>query len=142
MEETDFLLLKSTENINSANLLITNGFAASSIHCSYYSCVQMMLHVLRSDLNKTEEELEILSEKGSRDYHGFHNWLQNVFCEELIRRDKDARIAFDFNTSIGNLKGIRIRSDYRVSGISNKEANKALILAKKINKLIEDKFKL
>ncbi len=137
-----FLLQKSKENINSAVLLIENKHHSSSVHCSYFSCIQLMLHVLRSDFNKTEEEIAQESFDGSRNLHGFHNWIQNTFFTEVGKREKDGRIVLDFSSKLGNLKGIRIRSDYGINQIGEKEASKALEGAKSINQIIEKRFKI
>ncbi len=135
-----YLFNKSNENKNSAIILIEKKYSAASVHCAYYSCIQLMLHVLRSDFKKSEEEIKLEREVGSRNSGGFHNWVQNFFFTEVSKREKDARIVFDFNNSFGNLKGIRIRSDYGVNSIGEKEASKAIEVANKINKIITEKF--
>lgn len=40
------LLEKSKENLISAKLLIDSGFYNSSLHCAYYSCLQLIKYVL------------------------------------------------------------------------------------------------
>ena len=140
MEKTNYLFDKSQENIKSATLLIEKEYSAASVHCSYYSCIQIMLHVLRSDFKKSEEDITQESDEGSRDSHGFHNWIQNYLFKEVSNREKDARIALDFYNLLGSLKGIRIRADYKINVIGKKEASKALEGANKINKIITERF--
>ena len=133
-----FLIDKSEQNIKSADLLIINKHFASSVHCSYYCCIQLMLHILRTDFNKTEEEIDIESKKGSKDESGFHNWLQNIILREFFIRDFN--LGRDFNNYIGSLKGARIKADYKNIYIEQRHAALALQHAKEINKILKEKF--
>ena len=74
---------KSDSNMMSAQYLIDRGNFAPSIHCSYYSCVQLMLHILRSEYNKTEDDVVSESQQGSQDEGGFHNWLINFINRQF-----------------------------------------------------------
>jgi hypothetical protein len=140
MKKSNYLFDKSKENLEAAQILIDKAYLSSSIHCSYYSCIQFMLHILRSDLKKSEDEISKESKKGSIDSHGFHNWIQNYIFLELANRGKNARIALDFNNLLGSLKKIRVQSDYGIDEINQYVASKAFEDAMKINKIIEENF--
>ena len=48
---------KSSENIEAADILNKNGLFSSSVHCSYYSCYQLMEHfLLRETLRNQFDE--------------------------------------------------------------------------------------
>jgi hypothetical protein len=52
------LLTKSMQNLESADILINANMFSSSVHCSYYSCLQLCKHVLISDMGMTFAEVE------------------------------------------------------------------------------------
>lgn len=132
------LKLKSSENFKSSDILIKQRLFASSVHCSYYSCIQNMLHILRSDFKKTEEQIDSESKAGSQDESGFHNWIINFFIREFfIRNHRDGR---EFSNFIGQLKGFRIKSDYKNSKINPTIAKDSLALANQINSILTDNF--
>jgi len=117
---------------------VKQGLFASSVHCSYYSCIQKMLHILRSDFKKTEEEIDSESKLGSKDESGFHNWLINLFTREFFTRNfVEGR---EFSNFIGQLKGFRIKSDYKNDKINPTIAKNSLDLANQINGILTDNF--
>jgi len=130
--------LKSKNNIKGAELLIRNSLYSSSVHCSYYSNVQLMLHVLFTDFNKSENEIESESKQSSIDEKGYHNWLKNTITRELITRD--FMIVRDFNNLFGQLKALRVKGDYKNIIISKNKAVDAVGFSKNINEILEEKF--
>jgi hypothetical protein len=129
---------KSDQNIASAQYLIVKNHYASSVHCSYYSCVQLMLHILRSHFKKEEVDIEKESQVGSSDEGGFHNWLINYIRQQFfLVNNVDCR---DFNSLINQLKLKRIKSDYRNAEIKPTEAKESKDYALKIIKLLEKNF--
>lgn len=130
--------LKSKNNIKAAELLIRNSLYSSSVHCSYYSNVQLMLHVLFTDFNKSENEIESESKQGSIDEKGYHNWLKNTITRELLTRD--FMIVRDFNNLFGQLKALRVKGDYKNIIISKNKAVDAVGFSKSINEILEEKF--
>ncbi len=132
------LKTKSSQNNKSSDILIKQGLFAPSVHCSYYCCIQKMLHILRSDLKKSEEEIEKESKSGSADENGFHNWLINLFKREFFKRNfAEGR---DFSTFIGQLKGFRIKSDYKNHKINTSVARSSLDLANEIDTILNNNF--
>ena len=130
--------LKSESNIKGAELLIRNSLYSSSVHCSYYSNVQLMLHILFTDFNKSEDEIESESKQGSIDEKGYHNWLKNTITRELFM--KDAMIVRDFNNFFGQLKALRVKADYKNSIINKNKASDAVGFSKSINEILKEKF--
>jgi len=130
--------LKSEKNIKSAELLIRNSLCSSSVHCSYYSNVQLMLHILFTDLGKTEIEIENDAKQGSIDEKGYHNWLKNTITRELVERD--FMIVRDFNNFFGQLKALRVKGDYKNSIINKNKATDAVCFSISINEILEEKF--
>lgn len=130
---------KSDCNINSASSLITNSLYASSVHCSYYSCVQLMLHILRSDFGKTDVIIDSESKIGSKNNRGFHNWLINIIRKEYMQRNPgDSRL---FYSKIGQLKKLRVNADYKNIDVPSATANNALKTAQEINSLLQTNFR-
>jgi len=132
--------LKSKMNIKGAELLIRNSLYSSSVHCSYYSNVQLMLHILFTDFGKTEREIENDAKQGAADEKGYHNWLKNTITRELMKRDY--MIVRDFNNFFGQLKALRIKGDYKNLIIKKNKAADAVELSKSINEILEEKFSI
>ncbi|MCK9452685.1 MAG: hypothetical protein M0Q90_13410 [Bacteroidales bacterium] len=132
--------LKSEKNIKGAELLIKNSLCSSSVHCSYYSNVQLMLHILFADFGKTEKEIESEAKQGSVDEQGYHNWLKNTITRELTKRD--FMIVRDFNNFFGQLKALRIKGDYKNSLISESKAIDAVSFSRNINEILQEKFSI
>ncbi len=132
--------IKSEKNIRGAGLLIKNSFPSASVHCSYYSTIQLMLHILLIDFNKSEDEIENEAKLDSKDENGYHNWLKNLITRELVKRD--FMIIRDYNNFFGKLKSLRIRADYKNIIITENRALDALDLSKKINTILAEKFRI
>lgn len=128
-----YLKEKSDNNVKSAQSLINQSLYSSSVHCSYYSCVQLMLHILRSDLSKTEAQIE-------REQRGqsFHNWLINLIKLEFDGRDPSQ--SRTFYSTIGQLKALRVKADYKNIEILPNEANRALTNANTMLMSLKNNF--
>lgn len=129
---------KSKENQKSAKMLIQNTNYSSSVHCAYYSNIQLMLHILLNDLKLSESDIETKSKQGSIDEGGFHNWLKAAITRELFARD--FMLVRDFNNFFGQLKSLRIKADYKNLLILESKAKNGLDLSSRITKLLEEKF--
>jgi len=134
------LIAKSDENIDASNKLIKASLFSSSVHCSYYGCAQLMLHLLRSHFGKTELEISKEGRMGAKDYKGFHQWLQNVIFEEFARLNNVD--AAKFNSKIRSLCAARVKADYKVEEIIDKEALKAYDMSVEAKKLLTKNFVL
>ncbi|HEX5152691.1 MAG TPA: hypothetical protein VFW07_14670 [Parafilimonas sp.] len=123
------LKIKSDENIRGAEILntIENRCFASSIHCSYYSCLQYMAYVIKVKklISGTLKEEQNLRKKGS------HEIIRNIF-EIYYAKNIDHKNFLEYKEWIGQLEQNRIESDYWEQKIEQPLANKSLDLAKRI----------
>lgn len=131
------LIKKSDENISSAKLLIENNCYASSVHCSYYSSVQIMIHLLLNKFGYTPEKLEA---DAKSQFKGSH-----IFARDVIRdKMKDLGIRFkaqEFYREIGELKNKREQADYQEKLIDKDFSESAVAQADNVNLILEEIFK-
>lgn len=121
---------KSNESHAAGVILINQNHFSSSVHCSYYSCIQLMKHLLLFREEKTEQELFKMQKLANQNLHEF---LINHFIEQL----KDNNMYFSYRKSIGRLgelKVLRINSDYKEIIINEAEAKFASDLSLNILK--------
>lgn len=126
---------KSDVSDKASTKLYSQSYFCSSVHCSYYSCVQLMLHILRSHLNKTDREVD-------REYKnaktGLHAWLIGVIFREIIKKNfNDAR---DFKNTIGVLKQKRVDADYKNIKIEQSDAKMSCDYSVEILKILNNNF--
>ena len=64
-------ILKSKSDINlmAAELLHKNSLYTSVVHCSYYSCFQLMKHLWLEKMGKTEEDLKTANNNTNEGSH-------------------------------------------------------------------------
>lgn len=108
-----YLKNKSEINLYSAELLYKNNSYPSSVHCAYYSCVQLMkyiiCHQIGIDYNKQNIEIsQLRNQKVKRT--GSHNYMIDKIEDVIYSVDK--REAALFVDSIEDLKEFREESDY------------------------------
>ena len=120
-----YLKNKSDINISSAELLYKNNLYSSSVHCAYYSCIQLMkyiiCHKIGIDYDKQEIEIsQLKTQKAKRT--GSHNYMIDVIEEIMCSVDKkEASIFVDL---IEALKDFRAESDYgNVEILSSKSSD-------------------
>lgn len=97
------ILRKSTQNISAADLLIKQGYYATSVHCSYYSVYQTMAYILQYILGERDA-------KAWGDPEGSHNNTINRIFQAALGRDK--KKARELHKYISNLKNNRVTADY------------------------------
>jgi uncharacterized protein (UPF0332 family) len=114
------LLLKSQENIKSAELLINNEMYSSSIHCSYYSLVQRMLCFIEPDFGTDSSEGD-----------NAHITLLNNCAKSLAFKNLSRESISDFKSHVNQLKRTRRQADYKVQIFSKNESVQALQLSQK-----------
>lgn len=129
------LICKSKENMLASGILIENKCYASSVHCSYYSSFQLMLHLLLSEYSFTQETIRKQGTKGT-----------HIFASEKIRREIDNKNkrskSLEFHREIGMLKNKRVQADYRETEINAEFSNDAMHQAIKINNILVEVFKI
>lgn len=131
-------LIKSESNFKATNKLNNESFYYSSVHCSYYSCVQLMYHLLSFYLKKTEHEISVESHAGSLAEKGLHIWLIKTVFNEF----KNSTDANSFNSNINDLKTLRGKADYKNRIIKQREAEEARNKAYLTIELLKRNFNL
>lgn len=121
---------KSNENQAAGLILINQNHFSSSVHCSYYSCIQLMKHILLFSEEKTEEELFSMQKSASQNLHEF---LINYFIRQL-RENNVYSLYRDSIGKLGELKVLRNNSDYTETIIDETKARRASDLSLKILK--------
>jgi len=130
--------VKSASNFTATNKLNIDAFFASSVHCSYYSCIQFMFHILSVHFNKTDRQINDESYNGGKQAGGLHNWLFNTISNE-IAGSVDAN---SFDTYITDLQDLRVKSDYKNQVIIEAQANEARNIASKTLVILKRNFKI
>jgi hypothetical protein len=109
------LLKKSRDNHTASGILIDNGLHSTSVHCSYYRCVQHMLHIINEHFADERQDWSA----------GSHNYLIKRVGSAL--KERDDRKATSFNNDIQRLKKLRVKADYEpvlMDGYSSREAQR------------------
>ncbi len=126
---------KSAENLNSAKLLIENGYYTASVHCLYYSCFQLAKYILKTfgtiDYNTQN------SQKGA-DSHSF-------ICEQLFQlndKQKGRIVAVDCRSYLQKLKFGRVKADYQEFIITEDEITVLREVANKFDTLCKQKYEI
>lgn len=133
---------KSEINSDAAKLLHDKNYYAPSIHCSYYSCLQLMIYSLNSHFNFTEDEISSKVNEYTRSYKdGSHNFYISFLLKE-IKKNSSVRVSLDFNNKINTLKKFRTKADYKKDDIHHDTSNIALSLSGDIITLIKKYFKI
>jgi hypothetical protein len=130
-----YLLSKSNINIKSANCLKEEkNYYSSSVHCSYYACVQTAKHILLFDLSYS---LSAIFE-GMKNKKGFHNYyIKEIFNNLKTTSLSDAR---NFNSKIRDLRNIRNESDYEDIEILQIKSDNAYLKAKEILSILKRNY--
>ena len=131
---TTNLKTKSDHNLIASDLLLQNALPAASIHCSYYACVQLMLHMLYSHFSMNETDIEVDMRHSSK--KTMHVWLIKIFFDKISSKP-DKRT---FNSKINQLKGLRVKADYENVSISDEDASKSFQYSKEIIVILKNHF--
>ena len=124
------LFEKSQQSLESAEYLHDDEKYCSSIHCSYYSCIQLMRHILFNEIEppydeRTFDDLpQVMNAKGS------HNFLimelKNLIQNKNTSRTTDIR---KFSQDLHDLKKLRKDADYHQIRILPENSRHAKLLA-------------
>lgn len=132
-----YLKNKSEFNIEAAKKLIENNLYAPSVHCSYYSCFQMLKFKMKDFFGITYEQLG--SNISSSSIRGTHEYIIS-FYKESIREYSDRQRALTFSRNIKELKLFREKSDYEDIEITKTESDKAFKKAEVVLNFIKTYF--
>lgn len=115
---------KSEINIAAAEHLDSESIYPPVAHCAYYSCYQFMKHIWLFSMNKTENDLALLTRNTTE---GSHEVLINQITKHIKAKNQDAR---SFNNEIVSLKKLRHKSDYDNIEIGSDISTNAIKLSK------------
>jgi len=130
-----FLKIKSDENLRAAEILISKNLLASSIHCQYYSCFQLMLDILHTSFNFDENSLRDRIENTIG--KGLHVKYFNLFKSELSTR-KDPKFVNNLIADLKELKRNRTDADYSLVVIEELRCKNSQQLCLKIVKTLNE----
>lgn len=123
---------KSDKTFDSAEILVNNNQKNSSIHCYYYSCLQLLNHFLNIHCRYSEKEIrDFANDKES------HNKVINLVKTKLDEKGINALGIFgDLNL----LKKERGKADYGMPFVINTEdtRKKTVHFRKQFKILIDD----
>src|SRR5690554_982567 len=119
---------KSEFNIKAAEQLLKDAYYAPSVHCSYYSCFQLLKYTIKDFFNIDYEtqavNMSVIGQKS-------HQYVVNYIAKELV-----SFVPFEesrnFKRTIKDLKQFRIESDYENLEIDLVKGNDAFNKAQEI----------
>lgn len=127
---------KSDFNISAAEHLINIHLYAPSVHCSYYSCFQLLKYTIKQFFGMDYETIAV---NISSSHQKTHQFVINYVYNELVKFDgiKNSR---DFKRSIMELRQFREESDYENIEIDLDKGKSALYKAVEIRQYIIKSF--
>lgn len=126
---------KSQQNTTAADLLINNSLFSSSIHCSYYSCVQTLLHVLAHKMNI---DFGKFLQDAKDNNQGTHKRASFLVGEEI--RKKSNNDYKWFQRRFKELKALRERADYHEEVMISDDGHDAKRRNEEICRFLAQKF--
>lgn len=131
------LLEKSNKSIEVAELLDKQKYYATSIHCSYYSCFQVMLHI---KFEKFNEKPESIFQRCKDSDTGSHAVVTNEIKKAVIAK-KGFEVAQPLFEKILTLKRNRVIADYYDAHVDLAKSSASLSLAKTVRGTLLNYFK-
>ena len=137
-----YLRDKSITNLDAALKLkeSPNHHHCSSIHCSYFSCFQVVKHILINLFEENEDEVYAKRKTEPNKQMGEHEYYINNLYLKLLEQKRPEN-AKEFKNQIKELKILRTQSDYANVLIDQKQSNQAYRLAEDILKLLKSNFR-
>ena len=127
---------KSDFNIHAAERLLQETYYAPSVHCSYYSCFQLLKYTIKEFFNVDYVTQAVnISSSGQ----GTHQYVINYVTSEL-RKFVSLEEYRNFKRTIKDLKQFRLESDYDDIEIDSDKGNKAFNKAKEIRTYLIKNF--
>ena len=123
MDDIMHLKEKSRNNIECALFLVQEQFFCSSVHCSYYSCIQYIKHLLLNKFDLTEDDIENLRKGKEGDEIkrvGLHDALHRYMRSKINPESKKI-----FDREFYALKKARVDAGYLNISIGEKTAKEA-----------------
>jgi uncharacterized protein (UPF0332 family) len=129
---------KSDFNLNAAERLLEMSLYAPSIHCSYYSCFQLLKFTIKDFFNVDYEMQAVnISATGQKT----HQYVVNYITDELkkLAGFEESR---SFKRTLMDLKQFRLESDYENIEIGSEKGHDAFTKAKEIRNYLIKNFKV
>lgn len=127
---------KSDFNIDAAEQLLKEACYAPSVHCSYYSCFQLLKFTIKDffgiDYDTQSANIAISNQNT-------HQYVLNYLSSEL-RNFVSLKESRDFKRTFKDLKQFRLESDYENIEIGSDKGNEAFDKAKEIRTYIIKNF--
>jgi hypothetical protein len=131
-----YLLQKSDQNFEASLSFISGDKShCSAVHCAYYSCLQLMIHILLTYSGKNEKDIY----DAARNDGSSHKFYIREVGNLLENRNRGAILEYN---KIEDLKNYRVKSDYKNVPVSLNDLGKAIDLAQKIRSILKSSFKL
>jgi hypothetical protein len=126
---------KSIFNEMAAKLLITQGNPGPTVHCVYYSCIQLMLYII-FDKKKIYTELQFKE-------HTRGNGTHKTAIETIRKEIKYSGTVFkSFQREIVIIKKLREKSDYHRAIITPSEGYEAIRSGTALKSSLKLEFKI
>lgn len=127
---------KSTFNLDAANHLIKQDLYAPSVHCSYYSCFQLLKYTINDFFG---EGYEVQSKNIASGKSSSHQYVINYVSREL-KKLTGVTESQGFKRKIKDLRQFRIDSDYENTEINSGKGHKAYQIAIDLRNYITENF--
>lgn len=127
---------KSNFNLEAANVLINNQLYAPSVHCSYYSCFQLLKYTIKcffgDDYNTQSVNISTGKEKS-------HQYVVN-YVSNRLKGFVGLEESLKFKRKVNDLKQFRVESDYENIEVNLDKGTKAYEKAKEIRTYLIKNF--
>lgn len=122
--------------MDAAKALLEQNLFAPSVHCSYYSCFQLLKYTIKDffDVDYETQAVNISSSKQNT-----HQYVVNYITNEL-KSLSDIFESRDFKRKINDLKQFRVESDYENVEVDYNKGNDAMNRATEIRSYIIKNF--
>jgi len=130
-----YLKRKSEFNDEAAQLLFDKSLYAPSIHCAYYSCFQLIKHII-------QDKLGVSFKAQDKEIRAFNTTAHVYALSKIKKKVKEVdRPGFIFvNRRLGDLREFRINSDYNDLQIDSELSEKAIRYARDLNSYFINKL--
>ncbi len=129
---------KSNFNIQAAELLLRNSLYAPSVHCSYYSCFQLLKYTINYffDIDYAPQATET-----SLSRQKTHQYVVNYVTNEL-KQFVGFEESRKFKRSINDLKQFRVEADYENIEVNIDKGETAFKKAREIRTYLTTNFNI
>ncbi|TKG95206.1 HEPN domain-containing protein [Puteibacter caeruleilacunae] len=127
---------KSEFNISAADTLLKEHLFAPSVHCSYYSCFQLLKYTIKEFFGDdySTQAVNISTSKQSS-----HQYVINYIAKEL-RGFAEVSESQEFKRKIKDLRQYRIEADYENIEVNSDKGNMAFDKANEVRSYIIKNF--